>query len=154
MYWNLPDLDDECVPSSFYKNPGQELQPFYPKEVVYGGKMSGKKAGEFSVEEVIAEFERLTLNAAAVQRETLRRILDENAGVEYLQRHGLAGRSDPDTFRACVPLATHDDLEPFIVRVADGDTSPVLTAKPITSISLRFVLLIRRRFQYTVCGCC
>ncbi|CAD6240613.1 unnamed protein product [Miscanthus lutarioriparius] len=99
--------------------------------------MSGKKASEFSnEEEVIAEFDRLTRNAATVQRETLRRILDENAAVEYLQRHGLAGRTDPDTFRACVPLATHDDLEPYIARVADGDTSPVLTAKPITSISL------------------
>jgi hypothetical protein len=104
--------------------------------------MSGKKASEFSGEEqqqVIAEFERLTRDAAAVQPETLRRILDENAGVEYLQGLGLDGRTDPDTFRACVPLATHDDLEPYIARVADGDTSPVLTAKPITSISLRFV---------------
>lgn len=104
--------------------------------------MSGKKASEFSGEEqqqVIAEFERLTRDAAAVQRETLRRILDENAGVEYLQGLGLDGRTDPDTFRACVPLATHDDLEPYIARVADGDTSPVVTAKPITSISLRFV---------------
>ncbi|CAD6233501.1 unnamed protein product [Miscanthus lutarioriparius] len=100
--------------------------------------MSGKKAREFSnEEEVIAEFYRLTRNAATVQRETLRRILDENAAVEYLQRHGLAGRTDPDTFRACVPLATHDDLEPYIARVADGGTSPVLTAKPITSISPR-----------------
>ncbi|KAL5670835.1 hypothetical protein ACJX0J_015141, partial [Zea mays] len=101
--------------------------------------MSGKKASEFSGEEqqqVIAEFERLTRDAAAVQPETLRRILDENAGVEYLQGLGLDGRTDPDTFRACVPLATHDDLEPYIARLADGDTSPVLTAKPITSISL------------------
>ncbi|KAJ1281966.1 hypothetical protein BS78_03G013600 [Paspalum vaginatum] len=97
---------------------------------------SGEKQGEFSGEEVIAEFERLTRDAAAVQRETLRRILNENAAVEYLQRLGLAGRTDPDAFRACVPLATHDDLEPYIRRVADGDTSPVLTAKPITSISL------------------
>ncbi|WVZ72850.1 hypothetical protein U9M48_021246 [Paspalum notatum var. saurae] len=97
---------------------------------------SGKKKGEFSGEEVIAEFERLTRDAATVQRETLRRILDENAAVEYLQRLGLAGRTDPDAFRACVPLATHDDLEPYIRRVADGDASPVLTAKPITSISL------------------
>ena len=102
--------------------------------------MSGKKTSEFSnEEEVIAEFDRLTRNAATVQRETLRRILDENAAVEYLQRHGLAGRTDPDTFRACVPLATHADIEPYIARIADGDTSAVLTAKPITSISLRSV---------------
>ena len=99
------------------------------------GKKTKKKSG-FNGEEVIAEFERLTLDAAAVQRETLRRILDENGAVEYLQRLGLAGRTDPDAFRACVPLATHGDLEPYIGRIADGDTSPVLTAKPVTAISL------------------
>ncbi|KAG2594822.1 hypothetical protein PVAP13_5KG023100, partial [Panicum virgatum] len=95
-----------------------------------------KKKSEFNGEEVIAEFERLTLDAAAVQRETLRRILDENGAVEYLQRLGLAGRTDPAAFRACVPLVTHGDLEPYIGRIADGDTSPVLTAKPVTAISL------------------
>nr|CAB3475731.1 unnamed protein product [Digitaria exilis] len=95
------------------------------------------KVGELRSEEVIAEFDRLTRNAAAVQLETLRQILDGNAGAEYLQRHGLAGRTDPDAFRTCLPVATHDDLEPYIRRVADdGDTSGVLTAKPITSISL------------------
>jgi len=38
-----------------------------------------------------------------------------------------------------VPLATHANIEPYIARIADGDTSAVLTAKPITSISLRSV---------------
>ncbi|KAL6627181.1 hypothetical protein ACP70R_030907 [Stipagrostis hirtigluma subsp. patula] len=95
-----------------------------------------KEAAEFSGEEVIAEFEELTRDAAAVQRETLRRILAENGGTEYLRRLGLAGRTDPDSFRACVPLATHADLEPYIARIADGDASAVLTAKPVTSISL------------------
>ncbi|KAL6626982.1 hypothetical protein ACP70R_030708 [Stipagrostis hirtigluma subsp. patula] len=104
--------------------------------VLESGKMLEKKKGKFSGEEVIAEFERLTQDAAAVQRETLRRILAENAAVEYLRRLGLAGRTDPDSFRACVPLATHADLEPYIARIAGGDTSAVLTAKPVTSISL------------------
>ncbi|KAL6850117.1 hypothetical protein ACP4OV_020744 [Aristida adscensionis] len=98
--------------------------------------MLEKKNGGFNGEAVIAEFEGLTRDAAAVQRETLRRILAENAGAEYLRELGLAGRTDPDSFRACVPLATHADLEPYIARIADGDTSAVLTAKPITSISL------------------
>lgn len=101
--------------------------------------MLEKKTGEFSGEEVIAEFERLTRDAAFVQRETLRRILAENGTSEYLQGMGLAGRTDPDSFRSFVPLATHADLEPYIERIADGDTSPVLTAKPVTSISLRLV---------------
>nr|CAB3471711.1 unnamed protein product [Digitaria exilis] len=97
-----------------------------------------KKEGgaAFFGEAVIAEFEELTRDAAAVQRETLRRILAENAAAEYLQERGLAGRTDAASFRACVPLATHADVEPYIARIADGDTSAVLTAKPITSISL------------------
>ncbi|EEC70193.1 hypothetical protein OsI_00935 [Oryza sativa Indica Group] len=89
-----------------------------------------------SGEAVIEEFERVTRDAANVQRETLRRILAENGGVEYLRGLGLAGATDPATFRARVPLATHADLEPYIDRIADGDASPVLTAKPATSISL------------------
>jgi auxin responsive GH3 gene family len=99
-----------------------------------------KEKAEFDEERVIAEFEQVTRDAATVQRETLRWILAENAAVEYLQGLGLAGRTDPDSFRACVPLATHGDLEPYIARIADGDASPVLTAKPVTSISLRLAM--------------
>ena len=98
--------------------------------------MAEKKDDEFSGEKVIAEFERLSRDAAAVQRETLRRILADNAAAEYLQGRGIAGCTDPDSFRACVPLATHADVEPYIARIADGDASAVLTAGPITSISL------------------
>jgi len=105
--------------------------------------MAEKKGDEFSfnAEKMIAEFERLTRDAAAVQRETLRRILTGNAAAEYLRRLGLAGRTDPDSFRACVPLATHADLEPYIARITDGgDTaSHVLTDTPVTSVSLRLV---------------
>jgi auxin responsive GH3 family protein/jasmonic acid-amino synthetase len=99
-----------------------------------------KQGGNFSGEKVIAEFDRLTRDAANVQRETLRRILAENGAAEYLQSLGLAGRTDPASFRACVPLATHADFEPYINRIVDGDATPVLTGKPVTSISLRFVI--------------
>ncbi|CAO2186219.1 unnamed protein product [Urochloa humidicola] len=95
-----------------------------------------KKKDAFCAEKMIDEFERLSRDAAAVQRETLRRILAGNAAAEYLQGLGLAGRTDPDSFRACVPLATHADFEPYIARIADGDTSPVLTGTPVTSIYL------------------
>lgn len=103
------------------------------------------QAAAFCGEAVIAEFESLTRDAAAVQRDTLRRILADNACAEYLRCRGLAGRTDAASFRACVPLATHADIEPYIARIADGDTSPVLTAKPITSISLRSVITVRNR---------
>jgi len=40
MYWNLPDLDDELLLRRPSINPGQGLQLFYPKEVVYAKTMS------------------------------------------------------------------------------------------------------------------
>jgi jasmonic acid-amino synthetase len=93
---------------------------------------------KFDMEKVIEEFERLTKDAENVQKETLRRILEVNASAEYLQSLGLNGRTDPESFKACVPLVTYKDLEPYINRIVDGDFSPILTGKPITDISLRY----------------
>ncbi|MBA0839643.1 hypothetical protein Goarm_005349 [Gossypium armourianum] len=66
------------------------------------------------VEKVIADFEVMTKDVENVQRETLRMILEENRCVEYLQNMVLNGRIDPESFKACVPLVTHKDLEPYI----------------------------------------
>nr|KJB67163.1 hypothetical protein B456_010G178700 [Gossypium raimondii] len=63
------------------------------------------------VEKVIADFEVMIEN---VRRETLKMILEENRCVEYLQNMVLNGRIDPESFKACVPLVTHKDLEPYI----------------------------------------
>ncbi|KAL5993534.1 Jasmonoyl--L-amino acid synthetase jar4 [Asimina triloba] len=93
-------------------------------------------AAAFDSERVIEEFEAATKDAERVQIETLRKILEENADAEYLQKLGLGARTDLESFKSLVPLATHKDLEPYIQRIADGDDSAVLTAKPITTISL------------------
>ncbi|KAF6172990.1 hypothetical protein GIB67_006366 [Kingdonia uniflora] len=85
---------------------------------------------------VIDKFEALTKDAGRIQRETLRRILEENSEAEYLRKLGLNGRTDAESFKSCVPLASHEDLESYIHRIADGDLSPILTGKPITAISL------------------
>ncbi|GMP59504.1 hypothetical protein CsSME_00022767 [Camellia sinensis var. sinensis] len=74
---------------------------------------------KFDPEEVIEEFEMLTKDAE-----------------RYLKKWGLNGRTDHESFKAFVPLVTHKDLEPYIQRMVDGDTSPILTGKPITTISL------------------
>nr|DAD19151.1 TPA_asm: hypothetical protein HUJ06_020614 [Nelumbo nucifera] len=91
---------------------------------------------QFDYEKVIEEFEELTKDVGRVQIETLKWILEENREAEYLQNLGLNGRTDPESFKACVPLVTHKDLESYIQRIADGDDSPILTGKPITTISL------------------
>ncbi|XP_059651277.1 jasmonoyl--L-amino acid synthetase JAR4-like [Cornus florida] len=95
------------------------------------------KMDKFDPEEIIEEFEALTKDSERVQRETLEKILNENGGTEYLQKWGLNGRTDAESFKACVPLVTHKDLEPYIQRIANGgDGSSILTGKPITTISL------------------
>ncbi|KAM7276764.1 hypothetical protein ACFE04_018630 [Oxalis oulophora] len=88
------------------------------------------------VNKVIEDFESISKNAGKVQIETLKRILEQNSSAEYLLAQGLDGKTDPESFKACVPVVTHKDLEPYIQRIIDGDTKPILTTKPITTISL------------------
>ncbi len=97
--------------------------------------MLEKMEKKVNPEEVIAEFEALTKDAKRVQEEALRKILEENSGAEYLQKWGLEGRTDPESYQSRVPLVTHKDLEQYIQRIADGEPC-VLTGKPITTITL------------------
>ena len=90
-----------------------------------------------SCEETIHEFELLTRDAGRVQKDTLKKILELNADAEYLKEFGLNGRTDVESYKSCIPLCVHSDLEPYIHRIADGDSSPLLTGKPVTSLSLR-----------------
>ncbi|MBA0791706.1 hypothetical protein Gohar_016272, partial [Gossypium harknessii] len=95
--------------------------------------------------DIIRWFDTISTNIATVQRETLRQILELNRGVEYLKK--WFGDKDLDIremdacemeslYTSLVPLVSHEDLEPFIQRIADGDTSPILTQHPITTLSL------------------
>ncbi|KAJ8763717.1 hypothetical protein K2173_003499 [Erythroxylum novogranatense] len=93
--------------------------------------------------DIIGWFEDISENAAAVQTETLRRILELNCGVEYLKKWlGDIKIKDIDScaleslYTSMVPLASHADLEPYISRIADGDTAPLLTQQPLTTLSL------------------
>ncbi|XP_058728192.1 jasmonoyl--L-amino acid synthetase JAR4-like [Vicia villosa] len=87
------------------------------------------------MEKVIEEFERITRDAENVQNETLKKILEKSASAEYLQNLGLNGKTNLESFKACVPLVIYKDLEPYIQRMVDGDVSPILTGKPITTMS-------------------
>ncbi|TYG81615.1 hypothetical protein ES288_D01G019200v1 [Gossypium darwinii] len=95
--------------------------------------------------DIIRWFDTISTNVATVQRETLRQILELNRDVEYLKK--WFGDKDLDIremdacemeslYTSLVPLVSHEDLEPFIQRIADGDTSPILTQHPITTLSL------------------
>jgi hypothetical protein len=97
--------------------------------------------------DIISWFEDISKKAGQVQTETLRRILELNWGVEYLNKWlGDINIQDMDAsaleslYTSLVPPASHADLEPYISRIADGDTVPLLTKQPITLLSLRCVL--------------
>ncbi|KAL6975802.1 hypothetical protein U1Q18_024598 [Sarracenia purpurea var. burkii] len=93
---------------------------------------------------IIGWFEEVAENAGEVQEQTLRRILEQNCGAEYLKRwlgemdnvQEMEAKDLESVYRTLVPLASHADLEPYIQRIADGDTSPLLTQQPITTLSL------------------
>nr|UZH25344.1 gretchen hagen 3.8 protein [Dendrocalamus brandisii] len=83
--------------------------------------------------EALEFIEHVTANAGKVQRRVLAEILAQNAPAEYLRRYGVFGSLDAaDGFRRLVPLVTYEGLLPDILRIANGDTSPILSGKPIS----------------------
>ncbi|KAH7293633.1 hypothetical protein KP509_28G034400 [Ceratopteris richardii] len=109
--------------------------PLASENIVLGNRIPSSP--RFRVESIIASFEAETKNAAAVQSRVLEEILSRNAHTEYLyDRCGLQGRTDPLSFKERVPLITHSDIKPYFDRIADGDQRPILTADPVTRLSL------------------
>jgi len=84
-------------------------------------------AKETDAEKKLRFIEEVTADVDAVQERVLADILARNAEMEYLAKCGLAGATDRATFRVKVPMVTYEDLKPYILRVANGDTSPILT---------------------------
>ncbi|XP_074311035.1 indole-3-acetic acid-amido synthetase GH3.6-like [Silene latifolia] len=76
--------------------------------------------------------EEVTQNVDEVQNRILSEILTRNANVEYLQRHGLNGVTDRETFKKTIPVSKYEDLVPDINRIANGDQSRILSSHPIS----------------------
>lgn len=108
--------------------------------------------------DIMGWFDEVSENAGWVQTKTLRMILEANFGVEYLWKwfgdiniHGMDSSALEALYTSLVPLASHADFEPFIQRIVDGDTSPILTQQPITTLSLRYYLpSFHSSFQFLV----
>ncbi|KAH0887502.1 hypothetical protein HID58_063598 [Brassica napus] len=99
--------------------------------------MLEKKVETFNMNRVIEDFEEMSRNADQVQIQTLKDILLKNQSAIYLKNFGInKNTTDPEAFKALVPLVTDFELEPYIQRMVDGDTSPILTGRPVPAISL------------------
>ncbi|KAG9454339.1 hypothetical protein H6P81_007243 [Aristolochia fimbriata] len=76
--------------------------------------------------------EEVTRRPDEVQKQVLAEILSRNGHVEYLSRYGLNGRTDRESFKKLVPVVVYEDLQSDIHRIANGDTSPILSSHPIS----------------------
>lgn len=113
------------------------------------GEGGGKGLRKSDEEEVIDWFEQVSSEAGVAQSRTLRNILQQNWGVEYLKKwvgdvniHEVADDFILQSlFTSLIPLSSHADFEPFLQRIAHGDSSPLLTQQPINTLSLRYYLI-------------
>ena len=85
--------------------------------------------------------EQVTSNPDEVQLRVLSEILTRSANVEYLERHGLGGKTDRSTFKMMIPVVRYQDLAHDINRIANGDKSPILCSDPISEFLTRSFLL-------------
>ncbi|KAK9750822.1 hypothetical protein RND81_02G224400 [Saponaria officinalis] len=77
--------------------------------------------------------EEVTSKCDEEQQKVLAEILSQNDEVEYLKRHGLPkGCIGRNTFKAKVPIVSYEDIKNDILRIANGDSSPILCAHRIT----------------------
>lgn len=64
-----------------------------------------------------------------VQQKTFEQRLAELAGTEFGKLHGLGADTTYEHFRDSVPLRTHDWFEPFILRMAAGESDLLVRGK-------------------------
>lgn len=92
--------------------------------------------------------EDATSNVDEVQKKILEEILSRNAHVEYLQSHGLNGRTDRETFKKTMPVITYEVIQPYVDRIANGDTSQILCCQPISEFLTRSGLFFLKCFLF------
>lgn len=85
------------------------------------------------VEAGVKLIEELTTNAKEIQQEVLEKILAQNANTEYLKCY-LNGCFDKKAFKMRVPVVNYEDVKPYIERIANGETSDIISAQPITEL--------------------
>lgn len=102
----------------------EESMESVQESISIGSTERDKKALDF--------IEHATIHVNEEQAKVLSEILKRNGDTEYLQRYKLTGRTDRESFKERLPVITYEDLQPEILRIANGDTSPILSAHPVS----------------------
>lgn len=90
--------------------------------------------------------EDLTENVHQIQQRVLEEILTRNANTEYLKCFFNGHNFDNELFKKKVPMVSYEDIKTYIERIANGDSSNIISAEPITELLTRcasFLFLFR-----------
>jgi hypothetical protein len=79
----------------------------------------------------VKRFAALCRTPAKAQDQLLRQILEANAGTEFGRRHGFAAISSFAEFQQRVPIATYEDLEPYIKAEMNGQGNQLTKERPL-----------------------
>ncbi|KAA3482803.1 indole-3-acetic acid-amido synthetase GH3.17-like isoform X2 [Gossypium australe] len=77
--------------------------------------------------------EDLTENVEQIQQRVLEEIITRNARTDYLKGF-LDGQFDKQVFKKTVPVVNYEDIKPYIERIANGDSSNIISAEPIIEL--------------------
>ena len=79
----------------------------------------------------VKRFAALCRTPAKAQDQLLRQILEANAGTEFGRRHGFSAISSFSEFQGRVPIATYEDLEPYIKAEMNGQGNQLTKERPL-----------------------
>ncbi|KAL9226250.1 hypothetical protein vseg_002082 [Gypsophila vaccaria] len=97
------------------------------------GRTENNSSADDNTAALLSYIEEVTSKCDEEQQKVLAEILSINDEVEYLKRHGIPkGCVDRDTFKSKVPIVSYEDIRKDILRIANGDSSPILCAHRIT----------------------
>ena len=75
--------------------------------------------------------EDVSLRAREISRETLMRLIRENADTEYGRKYGFCGIRSYEDYAGKVPLSTYEDYEPYIEEMLCCGRKNLITADEV-----------------------
>ena len=79
----------------------------------------------------VHRFATMCRDPGQAQERLLREILGRNAGTEFGRRHGFAGITTLKQFQERVPIASYEDLEPYIKAAMIGESNQLTKHSPV-----------------------
>ena len=86
---------------------------------------------KFTTNRAAKRFEGATRNAASVQRELLRSMVEKNVDTEYGRKYGFDRIKTVEDYQKQVPVITYEDIADDMVRVTEGARNVFTAEDPV-----------------------